>query len=112
MSRIPRPRGMSGAAPESPERPRSADRIDSRRRLRRAAAGSARLTRTILLGAVAVVAAIAWLARELGLDRLELLSYLRTSVMLVAGLVVLGLLAGLLLWGARVLRGRCGRPGS
>jgi drug/metabolite transporter (DMT)-like permease len=56
-----------------------------------------RLTRTILLGAVVVFLGIAWLARELGLDRDELLGYAFTSLLLVAGAVLLALVAAALM---------------
>jgi len=103
---------MTGQAPEGPGRPRNGNRGDTRRHVPRAGAGSSRLTRTILFGTIAVVVSIAWLARELGLDREELLGYLRTSVMLVAGLAMSGLLGGLLLWGMRALWRRFKRPGA
>jgi len=75
-------------------------------RLRRPGAASQRLSRTILLGALAVVFGIAWLARELGLDRDELLDYLTTSLVLVGGLVTLALIGGALIWLFRWFRRR------
>ena len=47
-----------------------------------------RITRRVLLGAVLAVAAIAWLAREMDLDREVLLDYLVGSVVLVGGTLV------------------------
>ncbi|MFW6094770.1 MAG: hypothetical protein ACODAC_12420 [Pseudomonadota bacterium] len=48
-----------------------------------------RLTRTIVLAAVAVIAGIAWLARELDLDVGALLDYALASLLLVVGVVLL-----------------------
>ena len=56
-----------------------------------------RLVRTIVLGTLAVFAAIAWLASELGMDTGELLGYALTSLMMVAGVVVLALAGAALL---------------
>lgn len=67
--------------------------------------GAKRLARTILLGAVAAVAALTWLARELGLDQDELLGYAATSVVLVAALVLAGAMLGVLFWFIRRERG-------
>jgi len=67
--------------------------------------GAKRLTRTILLAAVAAVAALTWLARELELDQDELLGYAATSVMLVAALVLAGAMLGGLFWLLRRERG-------
>lgn len=58
-----------------------------------------RLVRTIVLGTVAVVAGIAWLAGELGMNKEELLDFAGTSALLVGAMVLLALL------GAAVLRG-------
>lgn len=58
-------------------------RLESRRR--------GHLARTILLGTVAVAFALFWLARELELDRQELMGFLGTSVLFVGLMVVLGL---------------------
>ncbi len=56
-----------------------------------------RLGRTIVLGAVAVVFSIIWLADSWGIDRTELWSYFLTSVLFVGVFVAVGVLAGLLL---------------
>ncbi|MDZ7670646.1 MAG: hypothetical protein U5Q16_14940 [Gammaproteobacteria bacterium] len=65
-----------------------------------------RLVRTIVLGTVAVVAGIAWLAGELGMDKEELLDFAGTSVLLVGAMVVLALLGAAVL---RVLKKLFGR---
>lgn len=62
-----------------------------------------RLVRTIVLGSVAVVASIAWLAGQLGMDREELLDFALTSVLLVGGLVVLAVFGAVLLRGVKRL---------
>lgn len=56
------------------------------------------MNRAIVLGAVVVVLAIYWLARELGMDRDELLGYAGVSLLLVAVIMVVALV------GAGVLR--------
>ncbi len=61
-------------------------------------AKSDRLTRTIVLGAITVLLAIIWLARELGMDRDELLGYLATSLLFVGVSISLAVVAGGLLW--------------
>jgi len=53
-----------------------------------------RLGRTIVLGTLVVVAAMAWLVRELGLDVAELLGFLAASL----GLVALAMGAALVVW--------------
>lgn len=62
-----------------------------------------RLGRTIVLGTVAVAFSIIWLADSWGVDRAELWSYLLTSFLFVAVFVVVGVLAGLLVWLVRKL---------
>jgi len=74
------------------ERPNRISRpADSRSRPVRSSAAGRRLTRTILLGAIAVFLAIYWLAGEMGMDRGELLGYALTSLLLVGVLVLLAL---------------------
>jgi hypothetical protein len=63
-----------------------------------------RLARTIVLGALAVFAGIAWLTRELGMDAAELRGFALTSMMLVAGVIVLALAGAAALRLARRLR--------
>ncbi len=63
-----------------------------------------RLARTIVLGAVAVVFALFWVARELELDRDELLDYLGASALFVAILIGLGVLGAVVLWLIKRLR--------
>jgi len=74
-------------------------------RARRAEAGKRnRLGRTILLGTLAVVFALFWLARELDLDRDELLGYLGTSALFVTILIGCSLLGAALIWLIKRLR--------
>lgn len=63
------------------------------------AARQRRLTRTILLGSVVVVAGVAWLADTLGMDSEELVDFAVTSGLLVLGVVLLAIV------GAAILRG-------
>jgi hypothetical protein len=63
-----------------------------------------RLARTILLGGVVVLLAIAWLARELGMDRAELLGYAKTIVLGVGLLALLGLAGAAVVVALRRLR--------
>lgn len=65
-----------------------------------------RLVRTIVLGTIAVFAAIAWLATEFGMDRDELLGYAVTSLALVLGMVLLALLGAAVLRALRKLMSR------
>ena len=74
-------------------------------RNRRAQAGKRnRLGRTILLGALAVAFSVFWLARELELDRDQLLGYLGASAIFVTILIGLGLLGAGLVWLIKRLR--------
>lgn len=90
--------------PPKNERQRRRALIDPPRRRRD------RLGRTIVLGALVVAAALAWLVRELGLDVAELLGFLLASL----GLVALAIAAALLVWlaslGLRRLRSGAGAP--
>jgi len=65
---------------------------------------AARLTRSIVLGAIAVAFAIYWLARSYGVDTDELLGYLKTSILFVGFFVGAGILGGMLLWVLRRFR--------
>lgn len=65
-----------------------------------------RLIRTVVLGCIGVVAAIAWLARELGMDTRLLTDFAITSALLVFGAVLAALLGAALLRGLRWLRRR------
>ena len=85
------------------------------RQLRRAHAierGSARraqwlrLTRTILLGTVAVVAGIVWLGDQYGIEREVIFEFLGTSALFVGALAVAGLAGAALLLGLRKLSRR------
>ncbi|MCH8141668.1 MAG: hypothetical protein E2O61_08680 [Gammaproteobacteria bacterium] len=64
-----------------------------------------RLPRTIVLGAIAVFLAIIWLAKELDMDRDELLGYLVTSLLFVGVAIVFAMLAGGLVWLLKKLLG-------
>ena len=63
-----------------------------------------RLVRTILLGTVAVGVSLIWVARELELDRAELLGYLANSALFVAVLIACALLGAVVAWLIRRLR--------
>lgn len=67
---------------------------------------SGRLTRSVLLGSVAVAFAIYWLAESYGVDTSELLEYLKTSVVFVLFFALFGVLAGMLIWLIRSSRRR------
>ncbi|HEX7034538.1 MAG TPA: hypothetical protein VF210_02110 [Pseudomonadales bacterium] len=60
-----------------------------------------RLTRTIVLGSLAVAAAIAWLAIEWEADLEELLGYALVSLLLVLFSVALASAGGVLIWALR-----------
>jgi hypothetical protein len=59
---------------------------------------SGRLTRSVLLGSVAVAFSIYWLADSYGVELDELLGYLRTSVMFVTLFALAGVVCGGLIW--------------
>ena len=66
---------------------------------RRSRAGKRdRLARTVVLATVAAVFALFWLARELELDRDELLDFLATSLLFVAVLIGFSAVGALVLW--------------
>ena len=67
---------------------------------------SGRLTRTVLLGSIAVAFAIYWLADSYGVDTAELLEYLKTSLAFVLFFALFGVLAGMLIWLIRTSRRR------
>ncbi len=67
---------------------------------------SRRLARTIVLGSLAVAAALYWLARSYGVDLDEMLGYLRASVLFVGFFALFGVLAGLTLYLLRSFRNR------
>ena len=72
-----------------------------------------RLTRTIVLGCIAVGFAIYWLARSYDVDMEQLLTYLQASVAFVAFFALVGIGGGVLLWLARRAgRVRRGGPGE
>ena len=57
-----------------------------------------RLPRTIVLGAIAVFLAIIWLAKELDMDRDELLGFLLTSLLFVGVSIAFAVVAGGVVW--------------
>ena len=67
---------------------------------------SSRVTRTVLLGSVAVAFALYYLADSYGVDTAELLDYLKTSLAFVLFFAVFGMLAGLLIWLVKALKRR------
>jgi hypothetical protein len=67
---------------------------------------SGRLTRTILLGSIAVAVGLYYLAQSYGVDTAELLEYLKTSLAFVVFFAVFGMLAGLLIWLIKASRRR------
>ncbi|MCY4212794.1 MAG: hypothetical protein OXF68_04120 [Gammaproteobacteria bacterium] len=73
---------------------------------RRRARSHARLTRTVLLGTVAVALGIAWLADAYGVQTTDLVNALAASLAFVGVFAALALTGGLLLGAARWLLGR------
>ena len=67
---------------------------------------SGRLTRTVLLGSIAVAFAIYWLADSYGVDAAEIFEYLKTSLFFVPFFALFGALAGMLVWLIRMSRRR------
>jgi hypothetical protein len=67
---------------------------------------SSRLTRTVLLGSVAVAFGLYYLADSYGVDTAELLDYLKTSLAFVLFFAAFGMLAGLLIWLIKASRRR------
>lgn len=64
-----------------------------------------RLPRTIVLGAIAVFLAIIWLAKELDMNRDELLGYLVTSLLFVGVSIAFAVVAGGVVWLIKKLLG-------
>jgi hypothetical protein len=83
--------------------------LDGKKGKTGATRNAARLRRTILLGTVVVALAIYWLADSYGVDRAELLGYLRTSGLFIALFALIGMLTGGLLWATRWLTRRLRR---
>ena len=67
---------------------------------------SGRLTRTVVLGSIAVAFGVYWLAQSYGVDTDELLDYLKTSLAFVLFFALFGMLAGMLIWLIRANRRR------
>ncbi len=62
-----------------------------------------RLTRTVLLGFVALVLGVYWIGNEYGVDREVMLEYLVTTLMFVGALIGAGLFGALCLYGLKRL---------
>lgn len=77
------------------ERARAVDRSVARRM------SWARLSRTVLLGTVAVVVAVVWLGEQYGIERRVMLEFVGASFLFVGLLAVAGFVGSLIL---RVLR--------
>ncbi len=67
---------------------------------------SGRLTRTVVLGSIAVAFGLYYLAESYGVDTAEMLDYLKTSVIFVLFFAGFGMLAGMLIWLIRASRRR------
>lgn len=78
-------------------RPSAIERTSARR------AGWLRLTRTILLGTIATVAAVVWLGEQYGVERRVMLEFLGTSALFVALLILAGFGATVVVWIVRRL---------
>ena len=78
-------------------KPSAIERASARR------AGWIRLTRTILLGTLATVAAIVWLGEQYGIQRQVMLEFLGTSALFVLLLMLGGLGATVVVWLVRRL---------
>ena len=76
-------------------KPSAIERSSARR------AGWLRLTRTIVLGTVATVAAIVWLGEQYGIERAVIFEFLGTSALFVGLLILAGLTGAVILWGIR-----------
>jgi len=87
--------------PSARTKPSAIERTSARR------AGWLRLTRTIVLGTIATVAALVWLGEQYGIQREVMLEFVGTSALFVGLLIVAGLGATVLirvllrLWNAR-----------
>lgn len=98
MSRLARSDSRSRAGAGAHAKPGYRERAALERR------GSA-LIRALVGGAFAVVAALYWLVRELGLDRAELMDFALTSLAFIAVFAVPGIAAGAVLGILRRRRG-------
>lgn len=83
------------------QKTRAVERNEARR------SANIRLIRTVILGAIATVAAFYWLGRQYGIDPDVMKEYIITTLLFVGVLAGLGLLgAGLLLLIKKITRGR------
>ena len=71
-------------------------------------AGWMRLTRTVVLGTVATIAALIWVADQYGVDRDVMVEFMTTSALFVGLLIVAGLGGTVVLWGLKRCFGRRG----
>jgi hypothetical protein len=86
--------------PSSRSKPSAIERTSARRLV------WMRLSRTVVLGALATIAAIVWLGEQYGIQRDVILAFLGTSALFVGLLILAGALGMVLLWGVRKLLGR------
>jgi heme/copper-type cytochrome/quinol oxidase subunit 1 len=96
MSRASQSNGGAGAGAHAKPGNRERAALEQR--------GSA-LVRALVGGAVAVLAALYWLVRELGLDQAELLDFALTSVVFIAVFAIPGIAVGALFVFLRRRRG-------
>lgn len=99
-------KGKPGAGASRSEKMRRAEAARARLAENRQRLGGwrqRRLFRTLLLGTLAVAAAIYWLAREYGADMAELAGFLWASLAFVAGAAIAALAGAALLRAARRL---------
>ena len=88
---------MPAKRPSSRTKPSAIERASARRLV------WVRLTRTVILGTVATVAAIVWLGEQYGIERDVILAFLGTSALFVGLLILAGVGGVLVLWSVRKL---------
>lgn len=81
--------------PSARTKPSAIERTSARR------IGWARLTRTVVLGTVATVAALVWLGEQYGIERRVMLEFVGTSVLFVGLLALAGLGGTVILWAVK-----------
>lgn len=107
-----RGRGRGVVMEEREDKLQKAEALSRRlaRRSRPRGVNHRRLTRTLLLGTLAVAAAIYWLAVEYAVDMRELAGFLGTSVLFVILFTALAIFGALVLRALRRLQNRSRRP--